>query len=560
LLIVKEGQTIFHSSFGFKDRENKTAWRNHTLSNIRSMTKPITSVAAQILIDRGKLELDAPIAEYLNSFQNHKDAQKITVRQVLTHRSGLPLTNLAKPDQFSSLQEQVSAAGKDGPQFKPGSKYWYSDTGTDVIAAVVEHISGELIHQFVQREIFEPLGMTQTLYGIQGFEPKLKDAASLYARNAKSWVKFWAPGKALYPFAWGSQTVYSTTSDYAKFLGLFLNNGRVGDQQLISKEAVSRMLEPVSKMKMLGSDAPYPTGFRGMEVHYGQMMVTHHSTDGVQTSPVIFGHSGSDGTNAWVWPEKDLMILYFTQSRGGVTALRIEEHIDSLLIHPGKTLADDIPVELRPYLGQYIANSGPFDNEEVTILTKNGKLVLDVPSQLAFELMEPDEYGFWPFAIAPRQTKLKFEQNERDEVVALYLHQGRNVIEIPRKGSPRVQEIAKQKMATQAAKAEQKAKEKFIEAWVGNLDLGTMKPLMQFIVVKQPSGKMTAYFDSITEGRTDFDAKVSIKDKQIKFEVPQIKLTYMGKINDAGDAAKGTWSQGGRTFPLTLKKQDKAVN
>ncbi len=70
----------------------------------------------------------------------------------------------------------------------------------------------------------------------------------------------------LYPFAWGSQTVYSTTTDYAKFLKMMMNGGRVGDRQLLSPAAVARMLEPVSQMKMMGSDDTAPTGFQGLEV------------------------------------------------------------------------------------------------------------------------------------------------------------------------------------------------------------------------------------------------------------------------------------------------------
>ncbi|MFK7822074.1 MAG: alpha/beta hydrolase family protein [Planctomycetaceae bacterium] len=99
------------------------------------------------------------------------------------------------------------------------------------------------------------------------------------------------------------------------------------------------------------------------------------------------------------------------------------------------------------------------------------------------------------------------------------------------------------------------AKEKLKEAWVGKLEMGFAKPVMQFRIVEKGAGGTSAYFDSVTEGQTGFDATWSIEDGRLKFDVPQIKLTYEGKLNRAEDSAEGTWTQAGRAFPLTLKKQ-----
>ncbi len=103
-----------------------------------------------------------------------------------------------------------------------------------------------------------------------------------------------------------------------------------------------------------------------------------------------------------------------------------------------------------------------------------------------------------------------------------------------------------------AAKAPQ---ETLKEAWVGKVDMGIMEPVMQFRIVTLESGETQARFDSVTEGRTGFHGSWSIQDGSLKFDVPQIKLSYEGKLNEAGDIAEGTWSQGGRALPLTLKRQ-----
>ncbi len=105
--------------------------------------------------------------------------------------------------------------------------------------------------------------------------------------------------------------------------------------------------------------------------------------------------------------------------------------------------------------------------------------------------------------------------------------------------------------ATQPAKSVESLK----EAWIGKLQMGVIQPVMQFRIVTRDSGETAAYFDSVTEGRTDFDATWSSDGDTLKFDVPQIRLSYVGTLNDRGDSAEGTWSQGGRAIPLTLTKQ-----
>ena len=93
------------------------------------------------------------------------------------------------------------------------------------------------------------------------------------------------------------------------------------------------------------------------------------------------------------------------------------------------------------------------------------------------------------------------------------------------------------------------------EAWVGELNTGQMTAVMQFRIVVQPGGDTIGYFDSITEGRTGFPATWSVVGDTLAFDVATIRLRFRGTLNDSGDTAEGTWSQGGRSIPLTLKRQ-----
>ena len=93
------------------------------------------------------------------------------------------------------------------------------------------------------------------------------------------------------------------------------------------------------------------------------------------------------------------------------------------------------------------------------------------------------------------------------------------------------------------------------EAWIGELDMGVIKPKMQFRIVTREDGQEAAYFDSLTEGLTDFEAEHSIKDNTLVFKVPKIALKYTGELNETKTKAEGKWTQGARTFDLVLEKK-----
>ncbi|MEZ4587956.1 MAG: serine hydrolase domain-containing protein [Gemmatimonadales bacterium] len=450
LLVMQDGKVLLHRAHGLANRETERPWEVGTISNIRSMTKPITGAAVQLLVDRGLISLDDSVSRYLSGFDNDK-SRGITLRQIVSHRSGLPLTIIEQRiDEYSSLQEQANAAGERGPQFPPDSKFWYSDIGTDVAAAVVEAASGRSWAEFVRTELLEPLGMKDSFFGTDPTDPRFGRIAVGYMSSGGAWNAFWSPdsGKALYPFAWGSQTIYSTPRDYARFLQLWLDHGRVGNQQLLSPEAVARQTTPVVEMSALGSDAPFPTSFSGLEVWYGQFAVIHVEK-GHPDRVRVLGHSGSDGTIAWAWPDRRLMILYFTQSRGGTTAIRLEDEIDRLLINPDR-VAEPVPEELAGYVGRYVANFGRFENEVFEVKVKDGRLVLDIPSALPFVLVWLEAEQRWAAELARDQLQVSFEPGEGGPASKLVFHQFGAAFDVPRVGSPAVDSLARDREVPEA--------------------------------------------------------------------------------------------------------------
>jgi CubicO group peptidase (beta-lactamase class C family) len=224
LLIVKNRKTILHEVYGYRDRENEKPMVRNSIFNIRSMTKPFTGIAMQILAAEGKLSLKDSVAKYLPGFANDK-SRNITIEQILQHRGGLPLSILSQSvDEFPNLQDQAKAIGEKGPEFPPGEKFWYSDAGSDAAAAIVEAVTGKPIDRFVTERILFPLAMKDSLYlhkenAVAGRDPRMDRVCSLYFGRQGNWTRFWsADEEPFYPFAWGSQSLYSTPADYALFL------------------------------------------------------------------------------------------------------------------------------------------------------------------------------------------------------------------------------------------------------------------------------------------------------------------------------------------------------
>ncbi len=434
LLIIKNRKRILHEVFGDRDREGKRAMERGTIFNIRSMTKPLTGVAMQMLADERKLRLDDAVAKYLPGFDNDK-SRTITIAQLLEHRGGLPLTILTGIlDRYADLQSQATAVGEKGPQFEPGEKFWYSDAGSDAAAAIVEQVSGTTFDRFVSDRILQPLHMGDSFFLSKAEDRRKERVASLYIGSPGKWMRFWKPDNTpIYPFAWGSQSLYSTPADYARFLAMWMDGGKAGDRSLLSAQAIDRILTPVSAMKSLGSDEPYPTGFFGLKPYYGQMSILYAPGERPTRADVrAFGHSGSDGTAAWAFPKEDLIVCYFTQSRGQVSIARLETTIQEALLQ--REVVAEAPASLRPYLGTYYANFGPFKDAPFQVVFRCGKLGLDIPNELIYEMMEPDKDGRWKLAMN-NAAAISFRKNPDGNVIALTLHKPKASYELLREKS-----------------------------------------------------------------------------------------------------------------------------
>ena len=320
ILIIKNQKTVLHETVGYRDREDKKTFEKNTICRIRSMTKPFIGTAILLLIEQEKLSLDDKVSKFLNSFDNEKSSE-ITVQQLLTHTSGLENSDypnyVGHAIDYNSLKQYVDTIGTYGPIYKPGTQYIYSDPGTSVLAYLITCVSGVPVEDFIKRNIIESLHLSNTFCSLAGNEDKREKLSSTYEIIDSTFVKYWDNSDAQEViFFRGSGGIYSTTTDYAKFLSFWMHGGKIGYYRYISEDLIKKALIP--------SAVKNDYGFLWSIYNY-------NGTDTTKYLP-IFHHGGSDGTFAAAIPEQNMIVLYFTQSRGNdteykFTSLIIKEFI-----------------------------------------------------------------------------------------------------------------------------------------------------------------------------------------------------------------------------------------
>jgi len=427
LLVIKNDQRVLHRAFGWKHREEKVALERDSIFCVRSMTKPVAGTAVQLLIDGHKLDLADRASKYLAAFDNDR-AREITVGQLLQHQGGLALSSLldARLSSLTSLGDVAKLVGERGPEF-PLGEYRYSDDGVDTLGAIVEAITKKRLDEFLAERLCVPLGMRDTLGVVSDGHALRSRVVSNYSGTKGAWVRYWSPTQApIFPVLLASQGLYTTPLDYARFLHLWKERGRVGGERLLSTRAVQRALEP-------GVATRFPTTFEGLEVHYGQLMMLWIDPKRLASDQLVaFGHGGSDGTHAWVWPELDLMVLYFTQSRGNTTGIAIEALLQKHLIDPliGTLRAPPITytdAELDALAGLYWDDdSGLFR----TIARKGGGLALEFLGQAELELTPTSTRDRWTVRLV--SGHLDAERSESGAIKGLVLATARETERWPR--------------------------------------------------------------------------------------------------------------------------------
>lgn len=342
--VMQNGKTIYQACFD--DLKNDVHVSEHTLFRMASMTKPITAVAVLMLVDRGLLDLDMPVSQFIPDFAQMNIGQivqdkiellapakiPITIRQLLSHSSGLgsgPVGDRIRAgipqDEGKTLAQAVKYYARNPLDFEPSTAQSYSGVHAfDVLARIVEIVSGTPYDTFLKKELFSPLGMVDTTFAPTDEQWKRVIPMHSYINGKGVTVDF--PENSLFDDVpttrfCGGAGLASTLSDYKKFADMLLHYGAADGQQLIREKIIREMATPQVPPAIMPGPEVWGLGVR---------VITDPSYMDLPCGS--FGWSGAYGTHFWVDPENRIVAVYLKNSRydggsGALTARCFEQDV-----------------------------------------------------------------------------------------------------------------------------------------------------------------------------------------------------------------------------------------
>jgi CubicO group peptidase (beta-lactamase class C family) len=348
-LVARRGKVAHFEAHGLMDLESKKPMAKDTIFRLASMSKPVTGVAVMMLLEEGKVRLSDPVSKFIPEVKDMKVAvarnmpprppgqpaaepqyylapadREITVRDLLTHTSGLGSGGLSTPvvakvlprsGLFQSTLAQMSAKLGELPlDFQPGSLWRYSGLlGIDALARIVEVASGMSYEQFLKQRLFDPLGMKDTSFYVPAEKrPRL---VTLYQRTpgggslTKSENQ---EGLMSQTYFSGAGGLTSTAEDYLQFAQMLVNGGTLGGRRYLGPRTVELMASNhVGEMfnGQLGRPA------KGMGFGLTVAVIQDSVAAGLRVSNGSFGWDGAFGTQVWIDPKEKMVSIVMMQTQ-----------------------------------------------------------------------------------------------------------------------------------------------------------------------------------------------------------------------------------------------------
>ena len=319
--IVKNGKLIHFDSYGSSDISENDPLEEDDIFRIASMTKPIVSIGLMMLYEEGKFNLNDPVYKYIPEFKNLTVKKRKKIKPVknhvkiidlLRHSAGL---NFKGPEDYRkvinmNLEEYTKESVNEPLKFEPGTTWWYSSS-TDICGYLIEVLSGQKLDIYLKDKIFDPLKMNDTSFELP--KNKIDRLTTLYVVGEKKELvsfdnKSNSPFKDKVILLNGSGGLLSTTKDYLKFSVMLLNNGFIGDEQILKKSTLDLMKKDHSlglkyKKLVFGKKKGFGLGFEVVK-----------EEDTKFGSKGTFGWGGMFGTYFRADPKQNMVYIYMTQS------------------------------------------------------------------------------------------------------------------------------------------------------------------------------------------------------------------------------------------------------
>jgi CubicO group peptidase (beta-lactamase class C family) len=302
LAVGYHGMLVAHAFGKQTYDEAAAAITPETIYDAASLTKPVVTATLVAMLDEAsEIDVDAPVARYLPVWALGANADwraRVTVRHLLTHTSGLP----PHRDYFRTLRKKpgvVAHVMAEPLGYEPGTQSVYSDLDFILLGQIVEELTGKQLDQLARERIFEPLGMTSSM-----FNPPKSLRARIAPTEEDKFRKRLLHGEVHDENAWAMEGVaghaglFSTAPNLAIFCQMLLNGGIYAHRRLLRRETIHKFtaVEPLS----------------GNERTLGWMVPTEDSTSGKYFSPRSFGHLAFTGCSIWIDPEKELFVVLLT--------------------------------------------------------------------------------------------------------------------------------------------------------------------------------------------------------------------------------------------------------
>jgi CubicO group peptidase (beta-lactamase class C family) len=352
-LIARRGKIVHAQQFGWRDKEAQLPMTADTIFRLYSMTKPVVCTALMTLLEEARCTLIDPLEKYIPAFGRVKvmeangslvkPARPINLRDLMTHTSGLtyhfvsdgPVSQIYREGKLleagAPLKTAIEQLAEFPLAFQPGTRWQYS-VGIDVVARVIEVISGEPLGVVLRERLFKPLGMVDTAFGVA---PEKRDRlAAMYGRpdlitpspTVMSELAAWQNGvndrldvSATYPvdspevFVRGGHGLFSTAGDYFRFAQMLANAGELDGTRVLGRKTLALMHSnhvPASLLPLEVGGLPIP----GYGFGLGSRVLMDVAQSGAPGSHGEFGWSGAAKTYFWVDPQEYLVGLFMTQS------------------------------------------------------------------------------------------------------------------------------------------------------------------------------------------------------------------------------------------------------
>lgn len=328
MLVADKNRVLYEAAIGQSDLASGRKMQTDDMFWIASMSKPVTAIAIAMLKEQGKLSFDDPVEKYLPEFRNQwavqdqsenqrvlvKANRQITLRDLLTHTSGLGEYPVTGPHWTAA--EFIKTVAHEPLRFQPGTRWSYSTAGIDTLSHIVEVVSGQPYAQFMQENIFDPLGMKNTTYWLSpeqfaryahSYHPDPQTAGKL----AEITIPFMYNGAVTdheRP-ALGGAGIFSTAEDIAKIYQMMMNGGVYNGHRILTSETIAEMTRNQTGDLKARPGMPWGLGF--CVIADPSAMAANNTY-----APGSFGHGGAYGTNSWADPKTGIIHIFMIQKTG----------------------------------------------------------------------------------------------------------------------------------------------------------------------------------------------------------------------------------------------------